>query len=358
MARDSLPLAALLLVLVLTEGSSGGERRGTLMRVEIEGQEIEGAPLAWSDTGIVLLTRDGALVGLDPKHVSKQRKTTAAFESYSATAMRSRLSREFGEKFEVGAAGKFLVVHPRGHGQQWARRFDELYRSFRHYFSVRGFELDDPEFPLVAVVLPTRGEYDAYRQKDNVSASTVGYYSPSSNRVVLYDVSEGADEKAWHKNAATIIHEATHQAAFNVGIHNRLRATPRWVVEGLGTMFEAEGVWDSRNHPRQSERINKDLLARFKEYLPRRDDDALAQMVASDRVFKTDPAAAYAQAWALTFFLVETRARDYAKYLKLTVGEDFQPYPESQRVADFTKVFGNNLKHLDAQFVRFIEGLK
>ncbi|MBI1903670.1 MAG: DUF1570 domain-containing protein [Planctomycetia bacterium] len=358
MVRTTLPLSVLLFVLALTGGSSGGERRGSLMRVEIEGQEIEGTPLAWSDSGVAFLTREGTILGFEPKHVTKQHKTTAAFESYSTTAMRSRLTREFGEKFEVTAAGKYLVVHPRGHGQQWARRFDELYRSFRHYFSVRGFDLEEPEFPLVAVVLRTRGEYEQYRQKDGVPVGTVGYYSPGNNRVVLYDVTEGTGDKAWHKNAATIIHEATHQTAFNVGIHNRLRPTPRWVAEGLGTMFEAEGVWDSRNHTRQGERINKALLAQFKKNLPRRKDDSLAQLVASDRAFKADQANAYAEAWALTFFLVETRPRDYAKYLKLTVGEEFQPYPDSRRLADFMKVFGKNFKQLDAQFVRFIEGLK
>ena len=39
----------------------------------------------------------------------------------------------------------------------------------------------------------------------------------------------------------TIIHEATHQTAYNVGVHARFADQPRWLVEGLAMMFEAEG---------------------------------------------------------------------------------------------------------------------
>ena len=47
------------------------------------------------------------------------------------------------------------------------------------------------------------------------------------------------------ENSATIIHEVTHQVAFNCGVHTRFNDVPRWVSEGLATMFEAKGVWNS-----------------------------------------------------------------------------------------------------------------
>ena len=94
-------------------------------------------------------------------------------------------------------------------------------------------------------------------------AGVLGFYSPTSNRVTLYDQGAGAsNRRAWQQNEATIIHEATHQMAFNTGVHNRFAPTPRWLAEGLGTMFEAPGVWDWRNHNQLSERINRGRLGR------------------------------------------------------------------------------------------------
>ncbi len=339
-----------------------GERRGQVVRVKITDKEVEGTPLHTSASQVVLLARDGAVWDIDPRQVQSFSQTTRAFESLSLTSLSSQLAREFGDPFEVTSAGKFLVVHPRGHGKQWARRFDELYRSFRHYFSVRGFSPTEPEFPLVAIVLRSRAEFDAHKRRDKIPSNVLGYYSPTSNRVVLYDVTEG-DDDAWKKNAETIIHEATHQTAFNTGIHNRLRPTPRWVVEGLGTMFESRGVWDSRTYPREKDRINWGRLSSFRSYLQRRPEDALAEIVSSDRPFQTEPDGAYAEAWALTFFLVETRPREYAKFLKLTCGQDFEDYTATQRLTDFHKVFGGsvfggNLKLLDAQFLQFVQKLR
>ena len=86
--------------------------------------------------------------------------------------------------------------------------------------------------------------------------NTLGHYDPASNRVFLFDVTSGTSGDDWSENADTIIHEATHQTAYNVGVHKRFTAAPRWLVEGLATMFEARGVWNaqydrSQSRPRQ-----------------------------------------------------------------------------------------------------------
>src|SRR5262245_20690259 len=45
------------------------------------------------------------------------------------------------------------------------------------------------------------------------------------------------DSPVWASTEAglkdTMIHEATHQVAFNTGLHSRLGCNPKWVVEGL-----------------------------------------------------------------------------------------------------------------------------
>jgi hypothetical protein len=147
--------------------------------------------------------------------------------------------------------------------------------------------------------------------------------------------------------------------AFNIGVHNRFTSTPRWLVEGLGTMFEAPGVWDSYNHPRQSERINRDRLAQFRQWAKTgRKSGAFVNLIGSDRMFDSNPPAAYAESWAWVFFLTETYPRQFAEYVARTAArEDFEDYPMARRLSDFTTVFGDDLRMLESNLLRFIDRL-
>jgi hypothetical protein len=177
--------------------------------------------------------------------------------------------------------------------------------------------------------------------------------------VALYDVTGSGSD--WSTNAETIIHEATHQTAFNTGIHDRFSPPPRWVAEGLGTLFEAPGVWNSRSHPRLPDRLNRGRLQAFRQQCAagRRADVRFAELIGSDRMFQSDAQAAYAESWAFTFYLVETRPRDFARYLQRTAAHPAFTDPTSgERLADFTAVFGENLKLLDSQFLRYMDGLR
>ncbi len=281
------------------------------------------------------------------------------FQPYSFGRLRNELQRELGRGFEVSVTPHYVVAHPRGHGAEWAGRFEELYQSFRHYFLVRGFRLSEPEFPLIAVVLRSQQEFQQYNNKQGARAprGLLGYYSSATNRVTMYDVTNGQSKRAWFENAATIIHEATHQTAFNTGVHNRLRPPPRWVCEGLGMLFEARGVWDSRHVTGSGARINRDRLAQFHSYAAsRRKPDAIQQLVISDRRFRTGVNDAYAESWALTYYLVETQPRKFAEFLQRTAGgPNFTEYSAGQRWQDFTTTFGENFPLLNAKFVRYMK---
>jgi hypothetical protein len=335
----------------------------TTIRLDVNGQLLEGTPLSWSNRYVNFLTRDGALLQFSPVEATSFAKVADGFRSYSQSEMRGALQREFGGAFQVSGTGHYLVVHPAGQRDQWAPRFEELYRSFAHYFTSRGMNPSPPTFPLVAVVFPTRGQFDLYVRRTGgvASPNVLGYYSPLTNRIVLYDmVGASGDQQQWFVNAETIIHEATHQTAFNTNVHNRYALPPRWVAEGLGTMFEAPGVWNSRYFTSQSDRINRDMLRLFQNYAAtQRPAGRLAEFVSSDRPFSTNPDAAYGEAWALTFFLVETQAGKYVRYLRRTNERAaFTDYSSAERLRDFTDVFGTNLALLEAHYLRFIQSLK
>jgi hypothetical protein len=83
----------------------------------------------------------------------------------------------------------------------------------------------------------------------------------------------------------------------------------------------------------------------------------LTTLLTDDKRFR-DPATsadAYAEAWALTYFLIRTRGEAYAKYLQ-ALGQ----YPQlgetsvEERIAEFKRAFGDDLPALEAEFLRYM----
>jgi len=330
-----------------------------MFRARVNGQMLEGKPLAWSADQMLLLGRDGRLHDFNPKLAKEGKKTSPRFFGYSPSEMKSVLQTEFGKQFDVSTTPHYLVVHPQGERDQWANRFEELYNRFEYYFRVRGFKLAEPPYPLVAIVFRDEAEYHRHTAASGtpMRPNTLGHYDPASNRVFLFDVTSGGSGADWSENADTIIHEATHQTAYNVGIHKRFTAAPRWLVEGLATMFEARGVWNRRYDNSQSDRINKYRLDEFRAYTKtRRREGAISELIASDDAFRGDVGGAYAEAWALSFYLCETQPRLYAAYLEKNANRPlFADYPAAERMADFQEIFGNEMKMFETRFLRFME---
>jgi hypothetical protein len=332
-----------------------------LIKFDLPGRaNLEGTPLAIGQDRVWMLLRDGQVAEFPPEQATNFGPLAGNFKAYAQSDMRGQLLREFGQGYEVSGVGHYLVVHPAGKRDQWAPRFEELYRSFVHYFSARGWRLTEPRFPLVAVVYPRQVDFAQQARREGVVAASglLGYYSPQTNRVLMYDSTAGGAE--WSANAETIIHEAAHQTAFNTGVHSRFGVAPRWLAEGIGMMFESRGVWQSRTYPHQADRINRGRLAGWRQYArSRRPADAIAQLVSSDRAFQTDVDGAYCEAWALSFFLSETEPKKYSQYLTKTAAlKPFSAYRAPERLKDFTDIFGSDLAMLDARMQRFLQTLK
>ena len=80
----------------------------------------------------------------------------------------------------------------------------------------------------------------AVRQGVSLPGGTLGYYSRQTNRILLYDLA--ADGGAARlENAATIVHEATHQMAFNTGVHAQLRRGAGLGRRGIGDAVRGAG---------------------------------------------------------------------------------------------------------------------
>lgn len=347
-------IATALAVVLRPETTWAGE---WTLEVRRGDQIIQGMPVDWSQREVLLLARDGSFWTLDLGSITAYRKLADQFYPYSMMELRSQLRGEFGTEYDITTSTHYLVVHPVGQRDVWNARFEQFYRAFYRYFRLRGWAGQEPQFPLVAIVLRDQQAYFRYARQWQIpiTQEIVGYYCPRTNRIVMYDLSTthfSNKDAVWE----TVFHEAAHQIAFNSGLHDRRFPPPRWVVEGLGMLFEVRTVWDPSAQGTLKDRINVYRLQRLRSFLPRRPRGALVETIRSDRRFTSDPDAAYAEAWALTFFLAERRPQQYLEYLRRTAA-DSRASSEDSRWRQFADVFGQNALLLEAQYLQFVSDL-
>ncbi|WP_010586501.1 DUF1570 domain-containing protein [Schlesneria paludicola] len=324
-----------------------------LLDLTVGDHQLTGRVFAHNDQTCWFQRRDGRLKQLELAHVSQFKERKERFRPQSTIEFKQELQTEFGKNFEVRTAGHYVVVARPGSAEAYAGLFDRIYREFVRLFRARGLTIVDSEFPLVAVVFPDQLSFLKYcaAERTPIQPGTVGFYLPSSNRVALFERAGAADVDH------TVIHEAIHQVAFNTGIHSRIAGQPKWVVEGLATMCEADGIRSRLGTTSPADRMNRERFLWFRDYAnTRRAGDSLTQFVSEDQLFTSSPLDAYSEAWALSFFLLETRPADYSQYLsRLSERDPFAPYEAASRLADFTKAFGPNLAELEMMYLRFIK---
>ncbi len=324
-----------------------------MMVTQVDGEDLFGQPVFWNRRDMCLLARDGAFHIFPNKAAKNSRKIERSFYPYTSSEMKLQIRKEFGHSFEVSSSEHFVVVHPKD-SRKWSERMETLYRTFITSMRVRGITLRKPRVTMVAVIFRNRGEYFSYFEKKGRAkpSTTLGHYEENSNRVYLFD--EGRSQN----NLDTVIHEATHQTAFNVGVHQRRAEQPGWLVEGLAMMFETPGMREAWSIQSRSSRINRYRLDYFQKYLERRPSDAMLRLIASDQPFRTATLDSYAESWLLSFYLFETRSHDYSRYLaRVAARPPFSTYPARARVADFKSAFGDDLQIIDNQMLRFVKEL-
>ncbi|QDU54307.1 DUF1570 domain-containing protein [Aeoliella mucimassa] len=349
-----------LLLCLLLVVASPVAAKDFMFEATFAGNVIEGSPLFWNESQMLLLARDGVLHTVDPRKATDAHRSEVPFTSLGTSEMRAALQREFGPSMTVTSTGHYLVVHYPGESDAWGQRFEELYRSFQNYFRVRGFQLNRPKFPLVAVIYASQQDYyEASRVAgQDLGPGALGHYDPRTNRVLMFDRVAQSDND-WAITANTIVHEATHQTAFNVGLHSRTSVTPKWVIEGLATMFEARGVHHSRAADTRMDRVNYSRLGDYRSYVRPVQKRDIAQLVASDTPFQANTLKAYADAWALTFYLSETRPREYERYLQMLADRPaLTLYPAAERVRDFREAFGDDLSIFESNLASWMDELR
>jgi len=153
-----------------------------------------------------------------------------------------------------------------------------------------------------------------------------------------------------------VSHEATHQLAGNTGIMPRDKIGARWAHEGLASYFEtpAGAGWGGIGAVNQTRLADYHIISRDPKRTP-------LELVVSDGLFyvattQEEAVEAYGQAWALTYFLMETRFNKLIEYYKKSTEFDNEASPQL-RIDAFTEIFGD-MRRLEREFHVFMESLK
>ncbi len=335
------------------------------------------------DGGLLVLSREGALVAIEPETIVARSEDDEPFRPFSREELSRQLLAELPSGFDVHATHHYLICYntSRDYAAWCGALFERLYMGFTNFWKRKNFKLHDPEFPLVAVVFNSRDAYAEYSRGElgKAAGSVVGYYSLKSNRITMYDLTgmesvRAAGDRRGGSAAlgavlatpeaehvvATIIHEATHQIAFNSGLQTRFADIPLWVSEGIAVYFETPDLENSKGWKTIGS-VNGDRLERFREYLAHRPADSLKSLVADDKRMRDTSSAldAYAEAWALNYYLIRHRPKQYLAYLQMLSEKKQLVWDDPQaRIKEFQAAFGENLGQLDADFLRQMQKVR
>lgn len=318
-------------------------------------REVKGEVLVEAQNGGMMLRGDDSRIWLiQPNEIIHRKRDDAPITPASAEVVSARLLEELGPTFSIYPTQHYLIAYDcsEPYVQRVGALFEQLHRSFFTFWKNQRWDLDEPDYPLVGIVLRDHDSFMNYAENDigETANSVIGYYHLSSNRMTTFNVPN------WERNVATIIHEATHQLAYNTGMQRRFADNPMWVSEGLATFFESP---DMRNPGRWRSigRVNQVNLARWRQYVRSRPEESLATLIADDQRFRSAATAttAYAESWALTYFLIKTRRDEYVDYLReLSEGKPLAERTRPERIEMFERVMGDSLVDLDKAFMTYM----
>lgn len=333
------------------------------------------------DGGVLMLARDGVLWAVQPDEIQSRRKDDQPFERLSRDGIKEQLRQELPDGFQIHETAHYVIVYNTGRAYaEWVGGlFERLHRGFYNYWKKRGVKLQAAELPMIAMVFNDQGSYARYSRPElgEGADSIVGYYSLRSNRVITFDLT-GRGELRTPKRpgslalinkvlaspqamptVATIIHEATHQLAYNSGLQRRYAENPLWLSEGLAIYFETPDLKSSRGW-RGIGSVSEVRLRRLRSGLSRHTYGDFLQLLTDDESLRGESAVMrYAQAWGWCHFLSRRYPKEFSAYIsELSKLPALEEGTADDRIAAFRRHFGRDLEKLHGQFLRYVNTLR
>lgn len=325
----------------------------TLQRETVRGRVI----LRAADGGLMLRTDMGTIRILQPEQIDEVESIGADTLILPSREVERRLLEDLGRGFKTHATANYVVAFDGNiiHAKRVAALLEQVHRGFFTFWKNQKVAVTPPASQMIVLVLRDRQSFDRYASEKIGEAANhlIGYYHVQTNRMITYDVPN------FERNVSTVIHEATHQLAYNCGLQDPLADNPLWMSEGLAMFFESPDRRNSRRW-RGIGRVNEVNLDRFRRYFLRRGPESLLRLIGQDERLQNSGTAldAYGEAWALTYFLIRTRRDDYMAYLeKIRSMPPLAKRSTNERVEDFTDSFGD-LADVEREFITYMRTVR
>ena len=331
--------------------------------------------------GHLILDADGQLTAIAPSELKRIEELPGTLVPTSAKELAAKVLKLLPAGFKTMQKDHIVVCY--NTSDVYARwnlsLYERLHKGFYAFWKKNGIELLPPRFPLVALLFETKQGYVDYASKEFAGAeNTIGYYHQTTNRLASYDLTgiEGMlppgaqvnqelinqilSRPQAERTVATIVHEACHQISFNSGLQVRLGDSPLWFSEGLATFFESPDP-NSPNGWGGTGKVNIYNYQNLARYMPQRRSDSLETLLMDDGKLRSGETmtSAYAEAWGLTFYLLKSKPKQFASYVKsireIPPGKTSSP---KERIELFQHSFGDDLSKFDKDFVRFMQKVR
>ena len=304
------------------------------------------------DGGVLVEDQEGAYWNITPNQLKEQVETETEYRRLNRSEHLALLKNRYPALTDVRQTDHFLILSNTGPAYtDWtASLLERYYAAFFEYWKTAGLELQPPSDTLIVLIWREKATFDAFYKQDvgQESPGSFGYYSNRRNHVVLYDFANKSAvtpkqredqtvrdiERAVKKepfSVATVVHEATHQLAFNSGLHTRYADNPVWLTEGIAMFCESADAGLASRKPRIG-RTNAYRRKSLKQYLQNVSADTVSSLTDSDKRFQSADTAndAYTEAWALTSYLMNRRKTEFIEYIKANQNNPVLIFPGSE----------------------------
>ncbi|OWY72989.1 hypothetical protein B7486_01185 [cyanobacterium TDX16] len=157
-----------------------------------------------------------------------------------------------------------------------------------------------------------------------------------------------ARNSAKHRNRMIVQHEVAHQLLYNFQVHRRGVRHPKWLIEGLATLFEPPPT--SRGAGFNI--INQGRLEDMRGFLEKNNaTDFKTMLTEPGQLYGNDDqlTRGYAHAWAMAQFVTRQRPEQFKKYVDLlNARQPGAAVDAEQELSDFESIFGK----VDAPFIK------
>jgi hypothetical protein len=351
------------------------ERVAVVVRGDEGERALEGTVVVEATDGAMLLELDDQRLELVSGEAIRSRRTISPpAAAVTPREEGKRILAELPEGFDLLVTRHYVICFDtsRAYAQWCGALFEKLHEAFINYWRKAGVEVEATRRPLVVVIFSDRQRYEAHAARDLGAAAdrVVGYYNLLTNRITTFDLT-GSDQLARRPASSagragveilaspeaaglvsTLVHEASHQMAFNCRMHRRLAPVPVWLSEGVATFFETPDPGG-----RGWKRIGGVNRPRLETFLASYRPGVLDEIVRGDDPFRAAEGAvdAYARAWALTAFLAQTRKGALVDYINaIGTKPPLSPDDPETRMKEFVAAFGAEPRDLEQPLMKFL----